>query len=103
MKKPLLILFIFISLFAFTSNPPSSSTLTGTISDLNNKEALTGVKIEIEGINTQFYSDLDGNFSIPLPSGTYNITFSMISYDKSYVEGFILKDDNIENMEVKLK
>lgn len=103
MKKLLLILFIFISSFAFTSNPPISSTLTGTISDLNNKEVLTGVKIEVEGIDTQFYSDLDGNFSIPLPSGQYNITFSMISYDKSYIEGFILKGDHLEIIEVKLK
>lgn len=103
MKKLLLILFICISSLAFTSNPPTQSVLKGTVLDVNTTENLAGCKIEIEGVDTQFYSDLDGNFLIQLQPGKYNITFSMISYNKSYIEGFTLIEKQEENIEVKLR
>lgn len=104
MKKFITILLLIISLALSAGNPPvGNAMLIGKTTDINTNELLAGVKIQIEGIETQFYSDLDGKFNITLPPGTYNVKFSMISYNASYIENLELNAQNIDSLNMKLK
>ena len=47
-----------------TVNSDETSPITGTVVD-NSNEPLFGVKITINGIDGEFFSDFDGNFIIP--------------------------------------
>jgi len=60
---------------------PATSILTGTVVDQITGEALTGVKISIEGTNQVVYTDFDGNFSFQsVKPGQYNLKVDYISY-----------------------
>jgi len=77
-------------------------TLSGKIVDFTTGEALTGVKVKIEGSNVLTYSDLDGNFSFEnLKPGKYDIIASFISYKKSFIENFKAETDS--DIEIKMQ
>jgi len=58
-----------------------TTAINGTVVDQITGEALTGVKVTIEGTNQVVYTDFDGNFSFnSLTPGEYNINVDYISY-----------------------
>ncbi len=64
-----------------------SVSLSGQVLDNITGEALAGVKVVVEGANESSYTDFDGNFSFAnLLPGSYKISASYISYQKSDVE-----------------
>ena len=63
------------------SSAVTMSSITGTVVDQITGEALTGVKVTIEGTNEVVYTDFDGNFSFKsVKPGEYNINVNYISY-----------------------
>ena len=54
--------------------------LSGTVTDATTQEKLTGVNVYIPAKQKGTATDLDGNYSIRLPEGEYNIIFSFIGY-----------------------
>ena len=52
----------------------------GTITDQRNGEALPGVNILVKGTTTGTVSDVDGNYSINVPSDNDTLVFSSIGY-----------------------
>lgn len=77
-------------------------SLSGQVVDLVSGEALTGVEVEIEGVDQKVYTDFDGNFEFKnLKPGEYNVIASYISYDKSYVENLDLRTN--EDLNIKLQ
>ena len=114
MKKTILsILLVAIVGFGFASTEGTEETkntkeaavttsVNGTVVDMNTGEALTGVEISIEGTDIKTYSDFDGNFTFSnLNQGEYNIVASYISYNKSLVENYKTSSDN--NVNIKLQ
>jgi len=63
--------------------------ITGTITDSNTGEALPGVSIQVEGTNTGTVSDVNGKYSIDIPSQSSVLVFSYIGYlpEKMKVSG----------------
>lgn len=58
-------------------------SLSGQVVDSSTGEALAGVKVEIDGIHQEIYTDFDGHFNIEgLIPGTYCVNTSLISYQK---------------------
>ena len=56
-------------------------TISGVVVDKLTGEALTGVIIEIEGMDKFVYTDFDGKFELTgLPQGEIKISSSLISY-----------------------
>ncbi len=56
--------------------------LAGKVTDDSTGEALTGVKITIEGTGVTVYTDFDGNYAFPnLTPGEYRLTASLVSYN----------------------
>jgi hypothetical protein len=75
-------------------------SLSGQVLDHVTGEALAGVKVVIDGSDESSYTDFDGNFSFTnLLPGSYQLSASYISYQKSDVEVSL---EETEKVEVKL-
>jgi carboxypeptidase-like protein/TonB-dependent receptor-like protein len=73
-----------------TSTIAQNGLLTGKVIDASTKEALIGANIIVtELVNIGAATDVDGNFSIIVPVGSYSIKVSLIGY------GTIIKTDII--------
>ncbi len=71
--------------------------ITGTITDANTGESLTGVNIVIEGTTTGVVSDINGKFSIEVNKPGATLIFSFLGYtSQKIVTG------NQNNIDVKL-
>ena len=66
--------------------------IKGCITDANNKEPLMGATITLDGGKTGAVTDIDGNYTLTVPSGTKQITVSYIGYIAKTVQ---LKGDVI--------
>ena len=62
------------------------------------------VKIQVEGLNKGAFSDLDGKFEITMPVGSYNLIFSMYSYNNTAINGVAVTAEKVtlvENTELQ--
>jgi hypothetical protein len=88
-----------------SNNPaPAKAALSGKVLDAASGESLAGVEVSILNTDIKTYTDLDGNFTFSnLKSGTYDVVVSMISYDKSFIDDFIIESGKKNSVDVKLK
>lgn len=96
----LLLLFAFATLFATDACAQEKATLSGTLTDGSTGETLIGATVSVKstgrGVSTNEY----GFYSISLPKGEYEFTFSFIGYNK--VEKTVdLSTDQKLNLELK--
>ncbi len=78
MKKSFLIIFLLFSVLA-NAQQDDLIILSGKITDSENGDALIGAAILVKtGVGT--VADLDGNYTIKLPKGEYNLVVSMLGY-----------------------
>ena len=84
MKQLVAILVILVSLTAYSHGnnvPGSSSSVSGIIKDSTSGEALSGVKVQIQGTELITYSDRDGNFTFTqIPTGDIKVIFQLVSF-----------------------
>ncbi|WP_250630300.1 TonB-dependent receptor [Rhodoflexus caldus] len=66
-------------------------TIKGTVKDAATKEAIIGANIVIDGTATGSSTDLDGNFSIKIAPGSYNLKISYVSYKPLLVENVVVE------------
>ena len=87
-----------------TSTPTSSNvSFTGKVLDSNSGESLAGVEVSIQNTDLKTYTDLDGNFTFKnLPSGTYDIILSLISYNKSLLDDVVIENGKTTSLDIKL-
>ncbi|MEZ4885133.1 MAG: TonB-dependent receptor [Chitinophagales bacterium] len=100
MRNLLLLIALFITVPAF-----SQTTISGTVTDSDSKDALIGVNVVIKGTTIGTITDIDGNFSLtnskPLPwevevsyvgyeAQTVNVTAPNTKLNISLVEGLML-------------
>ena len=76
-------IFVYVFALLFSSSAFSQNgNINGVVRDGITGESLPGVAVlyaEGKGANT----DVDGNFSFTLPYGDYELTFNLVSYEKS--------------------
>ena len=77
-SKIFLLVFCFTSLAGFAQSS-QNITVTGTVSDKSG-ETLPGVNIIIKGTTTGAVTDIDGNYSIGVPSEATVLEYSFIGY-----------------------
>lgn len=82
---------ILFFLLVFLKIYSQDGTIRGTVYDGNTGEFLPGVTIYIAEIQKGAITDLDGEFSLLVKPGSYNLRISFISYETV----------NVENIEVK--
>ncbi|WP_157202629.1 Ig-like domain-containing protein [Calidithermus chliarophilus] len=67
--------------------------LTGLVVDNNAGAAVAGSTVTVDGSPATAVTDGDGAFTLHLPAGTYNLSFSKPGYAGSRVEGLRLEAD----------
>jgi TonB-dependent starch-binding outer membrane protein SusC len=60
-------------------------TVTGTVKDTKTHAPLPGVNIRIQGTKEGTITDLDGNFTLTVPSASSVLSFSFIGYQPQFV------------------
>ncbi|MFT2007283.1 SusC/RagA family TonB-linked outer membrane protein [Pontibacter sp. 13R65] len=79
MKKSILLNFIFV--FALVVQAfAQGRTVTGTVTDQATGQGLPGVSIQVKGTTTGTATDIDGNFSVAVPSENPTLIFRAIGY-----------------------
>jgi len=59
--------------------------ITGQVTDANTGDPMIGVNVLIEGTTTGTVTDLDGKYSLQVPSGSNALTFSFVGYEPQSV------------------
>lgn len=97
MTRALLLLFPFlISIVSFSQ----SATLKGVVTDRNTGETLIGVAVAMaDGPGT--VTDLDGQYSIKVAPGSYEVLYKYVGYDEQTVK-FTLSDNEVKVIDIKL-
>ncbi len=96
MKNLLLTITILLcSLYSFAQK----GTIRGTLIDDVNGEPLLGATVLIVGTNTGAITDLDGQYSIEIDPGTYELQFSYISYKTIKLTGIVVKANEVKIIE----
>lgn len=78
---------LFSTLAAF-----ADGTVTGQIADAKTNEPLIGVPVKVKGTTTGAVTDVDGNFTLPLAAGTYELEIAYIGYDPKIIGDVEVKD-----------
>lgn len=76
-------------------------TISGYITDVNNGESIVGVNIYCEELNLGVTSNTYGFYSLTLPAGTYDISYSFIGY-KTENKNFSLNSSMRYDVEFEL-
>ncbi len=91
MKHIFIVLLVLSSLVSNAQN----GKVRGTIFDNTTGETLVGVTIAVKGTTTGTSTDLDGEFTLNLPGGVYDLQISFISYQTIIVEGIAVKPNEV--------
>ena len=80
MNKRLLILltFLFYSFHLFAQE----ITITGKVVASDDKEELPGVSVFVKGSTTGTITDVNGNYSISVPTNSETLVFSFVGYKR---------------------
>ena len=82
-KKSLL---LFASLFLFSFFASAQRTITGTLTDSETGETLIGANILVVGTDIGTSTDFDGNYSLNVPEGATQLSFSYTGYQTQIVD-----------------
>ncbi len=91
-------LFVILILGFLLSNAQNGK-IRGTVFDESNGESLVGVTVFLKGTTIGTMSDLDGQFSIDVAAGTYDVQFSYISYQTIVFEGVKVESGKVTLLE----
>src|SRR5699024_680623 len=84
LKQIVLIVFLFgITGAAFGQE----GTIRGKVTGAADGEPLIGANILVKGASNEASTDLDGKFDIEVPSGTYDLRISYVSYKSVTIRG----------------
>jgi TonB-dependent receptor len=89
-----IVISLIICLSSFDAAAQGRGVVKGVVSDSQSKEPLVFASIGVEGTSFGTTADDEGKFSITLPAGNYQLSFSYLGYNK------IVKDLELEPDEV---
>lgn len=75
---------LFLALFLFTGMTLAQRTITGTLTDQSNGEALIGASVIVKGTSNGTITDIDGNYSIQANNDDI-LVFSYVGFSDSEV------------------
>ncbi|NCA85800.1 MAG: TonB-dependent receptor [Clostridia bacterium] len=76
----------------------------GIVYDDKTVETIPGVTVLAEGTTRGAITDLDGNFNLPLPEGTYTLRISFVSYETLFIEDLVVTGEEVtffDNLRLK--
>jgi N-acetylneuraminic acid mutarotase len=75
-------------------------TLTGTVTDSSNSHPIVGAMVSTTGTSTT--TDGQGHYTLTLPVGTYDLTFSAFGYQSKVVNGVQITDGGTTTQDATL-
>ena len=91
---------IFVLVVCCTALMQAQNTVSGTITDANNK-ALSGVSIYIQELQKGTVSKADGTYIITnLPSGTISISYSLVGYGTQHKKITSIQKQTVANVQL---
>lgn len=81
----------FLLLFVHTLAFGQQGTLVGKVTDKKTNEGVIGATVLVTGTTQAAPVDIDGNYSLPLDAGTYNITVTFVGYKPLTFPGIVIK------------
>ncbi len=94
MKNLFFGLFLIFSFSTYAQN----GTIRGTVIEDETGETVIGANVAILNPLTGTSTDLDGKFSISIPSGNYTLQVSYISFQKTTIENIEVKAGEVTNI-----
>ena len=82
---------------------PVKGTVSGTVVDSENGEAIIGANVILEGTVTGAATDLNGMFAVNAEPGTYTLIVSFVSYSRLVITDVRVKAGETTRIEVVLK
>lgn len=76
-----LVLFLFCGIAAYAQN-----TIRGTVLDSESSTGLPGVNVVVKGTTTGTVTDVDGNYSLNVPTDAETLVFSSVGYTTQEIE-----------------
>lgn len=82
MRKPIKNMIpLLLALLIATAAWGQRGTVTGVVSDRQSGETLPGASVVIQGTTTGTVTDIDGEFTLPVPAGEVTLVGSFLGYD----------------------
>jgi iron complex outermembrane receptor protein len=106
-KRALFSAIMLIAAFAMASTPviaqeQSAPPLSGTVIDASTQQALSGVEVEIEGLDQSATTDSEGNFSFEnIEPGAYTVTIEADGYEEWEKEVAVTQEEKTLNIKLK--
>ena len=94
-KNSSILLLLFIAQFTFAQQ----ATLNGKVMDIETNEPLISATIKVGTVGT--VTDFDGNYSIQVPAGTYDLEYTYIGFETKS-ESISLNEDEIKTLDIAL-
>ena len=79
-----------------------NGTIIGKVIDKNTQEPLPFVKVVVEGNAYFTSSDLDGNYRLEIPTGTYSLMASFVGYEPAKKFNIVLNSGNAQIINFEL-
>jgi TonB-dependent receptor-like protein/carboxypeptidase-like protein len=98
-----LIIYSILSIVFITAANAQQGFLRGRVLDEEMGEGLIGTNVYVEGTTVGTVADFNGDYSLPLPQGTYNIVFSSISYELITVSDVKIADGEVTSLGINMK
>lgn len=95
--------FLMLSFFAFVAQA-ENGTIRGRVFDGETGESMVGVTVVIAGTSNGTSTDLDGNFSLEVKEGVYQLKISYLSYKTLTIEDIEVKANEViflDNIQLK--
>jgi outer membrane receptor protein involved in Fe transport len=80
-----------------------SGTIRGKITDNENGEELIGATVMVEGTSQGSTTGLDGNYTIKIDPGTYNLRITYVSFQPLTVQNVVVKEGEVTIINAGLK
>lgn len=95
--QPLKIVFILLTLFLFSSVLKSQNGLiTGVVVEDVTSLPIPYAMVYAEGTTIGTTTDLDGKFSLSMPSGTYTLKVSFMSFHSLTIKDLVVESDRVQ-------
>ncbi len=93
MKRFILSIFLLVVTVGLVS--AQNGTLRGKIIDQKTGETLIGATVSVKGTAKGAITDFDGNYTLILAPGTYDIAISFVSYETKEIKSVVVKEDEV--------
>ncbi len=99
MKVILLFTILFFSIQVVQSQ---NGTLTGYVKDKNTQELIFGAKVFIENTEIGAITDVDGNYKLSIPTGTYNLKVVTTGYVSDTKYNIVISSGGVQQVNFEL-